>query len=150
MTVSDTSVIRVLLLEDEAFIRETIGIMMRAFHNVELREGIDGTEGLQLLDKGFSPDVVLCDVQMAPMDGLTFLRQLRKSNDPARAALHVVMLTAASDPDTVKSAVKLGISGYLVKPVSMTRLAERLTAALQTGQGDEAVNGVAPKVLRRR
>jgi two-component system chemotaxis response regulator CheY len=150
MTISDSSTIRVLLLEDEAFIRQTIAIMMRAFQNIEMREGADGTEGLRLMDEGFCPDVVLCDVNMEPMDGLTFLRQLRASHDPARMAVHVIMLTAASDPDTVRAAKTLKVSGYLVKPVSVARLAERLTAALQSGQGQAVISPVAPKVLRQR
>jgi len=150
MTISDSSIIRILLLEDEAFIRETIKRMLNAFSNVEVREGVDGAEGLKLLEEGFSPDVVLCDVHMEPMDGLTFLRQLRTSRDPARIALHVIMLTAASDPETVRKAVALGIAGYVVKPVSPSRLAERLSAALLGGAGRTALNTTAPKVLRQR
>jgi two-component system chemotaxis response regulator CheY len=150
MTISDRSLIRVLLLEDEAFIRETIRVMLRGFSNVEVREGVDGTEGLRLMEEGFSPDVVLCDVHMEPMDGLAFLRQLRASRDPARTTLHVIMLTAASDPETVRAAVTLGVSSYLVKPVSLKRLEERLSAALQGGSGHMVPNTAAPKVMRRR
>jgi two-component system chemotaxis response regulator CheY len=150
MTISDSSIIRILLLEDEAFIRETIKRMLSVFSNVEVREGVDGTEGLKVMDEGYSPDVVLCDVHMEPMDGLTFLRQLRASRDPARIALHVIMLTAASDPETVRVAVTLGVAGYVVKPVSPARLAERLSAALLGGAGRTVLNTTAPKVLRHR
>jgi response regulator of citrate/malate metabolism len=87
---------------------------------------------------------------MEPMDGLAFLRQLRTGRDPIRIAMHVIMLTGASDPETVRTAVTLGVSSYLVKPISLTRLTERLTAALQGGLGHTALNTAAPKVLRRR
>jgi two-component system chemotaxis response regulator CheY len=103
-----------------------------------------------MMEDGFCPDIVLCDVNMEPMDGLTFLRKVRTSHDPARIALHVIMLTGATDAETVRSAVTLGISSYLVKPVSPARLAERLTAALQGGPGQAVLSTAAPKVLRRR
>ena len=83
MTISDPSLVRILLLEDEAFIRDTIKRMMTAFCNIDMRDVTDGTEGLRLMEAGFSPDIVLCEVHMEPTDGLTFLQQVRASRDPA-------------------------------------------------------------------
>jgi len=55
MTVSDRSLVRILLLEDEAFIRETIRLMMRAFGNVDFREGADGAPADGTRQGGRSP-----------------------------------------------------------------------------------------------
>lgn len=126
----DFSSIRILLLEDQPFIRTLLKQLLRSLGTRDIREGIDGTEGLKLLDEGFLPDLVLCDVQMTPMDGLTFVRQVRGAADAGRAKLPMIMLTAAADADIVRAAADLGVGGFLVKPVSQRLLAERMSAVL--------------------
>ena len=130
---NEPSLIRVLLLEDEAFIRNTIRRMLRNFRNLDVLEGCDGTEGLRLLDETGPFDLMLCDVQMAPMDGLTFVRTVRGIADPLRSAIPAVMLTAASDMETVRSVSSLGACGYLLKPISYKALADRMAQALRNG-----------------
>ena len=137
MKPTDFSSTRILLVEDEAFIRGLLRRMLRSLGAQDIREAGDGTQGLTLLDNGFMPDLVFCDSQMAPMDGLTFMRTVRESADPVRARLPMIMLTAATDEATVHAACGLGVGGYLVKPVSPKQLADRMTAILRprTGQG---------------
>jgi two-component system chemotaxis response regulator CheY len=122
--------VRVLLVEDEPFIRGTIRRMLRALGCSEVREAPDGTEALALLSYGYRPALVLCDVHMAPMDGLAFLRHLRAGSDPVQAKVPIIMLTGATDEETVRAARGLGIGGYLVKPVSPATLAERVNTVL--------------------
>ena len=127
----DFSSTRILLVEDERFIRSTIKQMLRTLGSRDIREAADGAEALTVLDAGFLPDVVFCDFQMEPMDGLTFVRRIRESPDPVRAKLPIIMLTAATDEATVRTAVGLGIGGYMVKPVSPKQLGERIDATLK-------------------
>jgi two-component system chemotaxis response regulator CheY len=124
--------IRVLLVEDEPFIRGTFTRILRSLGCTEVREAPDGTEALAVLSFGFRPDLVLCDVRMAPMDGLGFLAHLRKSPDPVLAKTPVIMLTGATDEASVRAARGLGVGGYLVKPVSPGALAERVKQVLCT------------------
>ena len=126
----DFASLRVLVLEDQPFIRTLLKQLLRSLGTRDVREGADGTEGLKLLDEGRMPDLVLCDFQMTPMDGLTFVRQVRESANPVRAKLPMIMLTAAADEEVVRTAAGLGVGGFLVKPVSQRMLAERMTAAL--------------------
>jgi two-component system chemotaxis response regulator CheY len=123
--------IRILLVEDEPFIRGTLRRMLRTLGCAEVREASDGTEALEALKGGFRPDLLLCDVQMAPMDGLTLLRRLQEGGSPQHARIPAVMLTVATDEETVRQARGLGISGYLVKPVSPAILADRVNAVLR-------------------
>lgn len=146
MTPEVESPIRVLLLDDEPFIRGTIKRLLRAFDNIEVREAGDGAEGLALMDAGFCPDVVLCDVLMAPLDGLAFLQAVRRSGDLARAATPIIMLTAAADEETVRSSGALGAFAYLVKPISLTLLTDRLNAALRKADGGKLLRRHTPPI----
>lgn len=132
MKPNDLCDIRVLLIEDEKFIRSTIRWMLRSIVAPEICEAGDGTEALRVLGGGFIPDLIFCDVQMAPMDGAAFLQIVRASSNPLVAKIKVIMLTAAADVNVVRAFNGLGISSYLLKPVSLKQLAERVNA-VRTG-----------------
>lgn len=59
------------------------------------------------------PDLILLDVMIPPMDGLTFLMRLRE--DPAGRAIPVIVVSGLSDPQTVARAKELGVREHLVK-----------------------------------
>ena len=132
MKPNDLCDIRVLLIEDEKFIRSTIRWMLRSIVAPEICEAGDGTEALRVLGGGFIPDLIFCDVQMAPMDGAAFLQIVRASSNPLVAKIKVIMLTAAADVNVVRAFNGLGISSYLLTPVSLKQLAERVNA-VRTG-----------------
>jgi len=146
MTPELNPTIRILLLEDEPFIRDTIKRLLRAFDNIEFREAGDGAEGLVLMGAGFCPDVVLCDVMMEPVDGMVFLETVCRSEDPVRAATPVIMLTAARDKHTVLISEAKGAFAYLAKPVSLTLLTERVNAALRKAGAGKVLRKRAPRI----
>lgn len=80
------SSIRVMLVEDESFIRHTIRGLLRSLGAQEIREAADGTEALAALRNGFQPDIIFCDIQMTPMNGVTLLKAIRGASDPVLAA----------------------------------------------------------------
>jgi len=118
----------VLIVEDERFISGLIKRMLRNLGTTNVWDAPDGTEALRLLTGPLRPDLVICDVQMQPMDGVTFLGQLRSLADPLRAGLPVIMLTSVTQENTVRGTKGLGVSGYLVKPISPKQLTDRITA----------------------
>jgi two-component system chemotaxis response regulator CheY len=146
MTTELNPTIRILLLEDEPFIRDTIKRLLRAFDNIELREVGDGAEGLALMGDGFRPDVVLCDVMMEPVDGMVFLETVCRSQDPARATTPIIMLTAARDKDTVLRSEAKGAFAFLAKPVSLALLTERVNAALRKSGGGKVLRKHATRI----
>jgi len=121
----------VLIVEDESFISGLIKRMLRNLRTAYIWEAPDGTEALRLINGPVRPDLVICDVQMFPMDGITFLGRLRSSTDPVRAGTPVIMLTSVTQEDTVRGTKGLGVSGYLVKPVSPKQLSDRISAIFQ-------------------
>jgi hypothetical protein len=145
---TDSPAIRV-LLEEAAFISETIVIMMRTFQNIEMREAINGTKRLRFMDEGVLPGCGVVRRAYGANGWLTFLRQLRSSHDPTPIAVHVIMLTGASDEDgTGRSDAggfqQSGQAGF----GGATRRAPDSGIAEWAGAG--VISPVAPKVLRRR
>jgi CheY-like chemotaxis protein len=130
---------RILIVDDEPFMRATIKHMLRSIGQFEVSEAGDGAAALTLVSE-VEPELILCDIGMLPMSGLEFVRRLRGLDDPGLARTQVIMLTANAQERTVKDAARLAISGYLLKPVSPRRLGARMRALFEpTASGLDAL-----------
>ncbi|HCI45866.1 MAG TPA: response regulator [Rhodospirillaceae bacterium] len=107
--------IRVLVVEDDSYLREVICDAIRLLGIRHIHEASEGTEALSMTVR-IRPDVVFCDVQMDPMGGLEYLTKLRQVLDSEVAGTPVVFLTATTDVTTVEQAKKLNASGFIAKP----------------------------------
>ena len=85
-----------------------------------------GAEGLELLDKHHYP-LVIMDIMMPVMDGLTALEQMRERSDPPE----IIMITAHSSMDSTVEAMKLGAFDYIVKPFDIDDVLGLVKRALQ-------------------
>jgi CheY-like chemotaxis protein len=112
---------RILVVDDERFMRTTIKSMLRAAGYFNVDEAADGAAALSTIDV-FRPHLVLCDVAMSPMGGIEFVEKLRCHTDEARRGTRVIMLTANANEETVHLAKRLQLDGYLLKPVSSKQL----------------------------
>ncbi|MFM8681351.1 MAG: response regulator [Alphaproteobacteria bacterium] len=117
--------IRVLVVEDEAYTRNTTKRLLHQCGVRDVLEASDGAEGFSLL-LGSKPHVVFCDIHMEPVGGMEFLRMVRESTGEDISGTHVVFLTADAMKDTVLAARDLRIDGYLVKPANILRIKARL------------------------
>ncbi len=122
--------LRILVIEDESYTRLMIVGLLRQIGFNLIGEAKDGEDGFRETVRT-RPLVVLCDVHMAPMDGLGYLSKLRGFSNAALAATPVIFLTADKQQETVLSAKQLKVDGYLVKPVSLQVLKQRLDALLK-------------------
>lgn len=87
----------------------------------------NGKEALQLLNdtqRPLNPDVILLDLNMPKMNGIEFLKALR--NEDRFEKLNVFVMTTSSETADRKIAEELGISGYIIKPLSYTDNTKRL------------------------
>lgn len=117
-----------LVLEDQAFIRTMVVRIMKQLEFGQVFEGTDGTDGLDIaLDR--KPNVIVCDIEMAPMDGLTFLGLLRRKEDPGQQT-PVIFLTNHAHKDMVLKARELGVNAFIAKPVTVLGLREKLSVLL--------------------
>jgi two-component system chemotaxis response regulator CheY len=112
---------RVLVIDDASLVRAYYRqALERAGYEVD--EALNGLEGLEkLLMHPF--DVVIVDINMPQMDGMTFLRALRSKDLPTSATPALVTSTEAGAQD-VSAARTAGANFYLVKPISQETLAE--------------------------
>jgi two-component system chemotaxis response regulator CheY len=116
---------RILVVDDEPFIRRTVRSILGIVGQFELEEAADGESAFTMVSS-FRPDVVFCDVGMAPMDGFAFLEKLRHHEDAVLRKTRIVMLTGDASETTVKTALRLKPDGYLIKPVSPRKMAALL------------------------
>ncbi|MBP6817802.1 MAG: response regulator [Ferrovibrio sp.] len=123
--------IRILVVEDEDYTRQIICQLLRQLGYRLLHEASDGEAGFKELVR-VRPLLVLCDVHMQPLDGLGFLAKVRGMANPSVAETPVVFLTADKQQETVLTAKKLQVDGYMVKPVSLQVLKQRLDTLLKS------------------
>lgn len=136
---------RVLLVEDEADLREDIAEMLE-FEGCVVRAAADGAAGLRLLEEGWRPDVILSDRLMPALDGDGLLRAVRA--DPRFADTPFVFMTALTGDAQEISSLREGADGYIAKPAMGAVVAERLRAAARNARRARAE--AAAEIARRR
>jgi len=116
---------KILIVDDERFMRMTIKAVLRAVGRFVVTEAEDGDVALAEVERS-KPDVVLCDITMPRMGGLRFVELLRKHPDARMRETPVIMLTGHAEETTVIAASKRQINGYVIKPVSPKQLSDKL------------------------
>jgi two-component system KDP operon response regulator KdpE len=142
--------VKVLLVDDDATLRRTVGIGLRAVgHEVLL--AADGRSALQAL-RDDRPDIVVLDLGLPDLSGVEVLRRLR-----AWSTIPVVVLSARVESTEKVQALDLGADDYVTKPFGMEELLARVRAAARRAgsdlpvleAGDLVVDIPARRVTRR-
>ena len=110
----------VLLVEDNERNRKLVRTILE-FRGYEVIECEDGTPSLELA-RAHKPALVLMDIQLPTMDGITALGRLRA--DPDTAAIPVVAVTASVTPGERDRVVAAGFNGYVSKPIDVATFGE--------------------------
>lgn len=118
-----------LIVEDDTTVRETLALNLRSEgYLVETAE--DGEMALEMA-RLINPDLVVLDVMLPKLDGLTLLRILRRESH-----VPVILLTARGTETDKIVGLETGADDYVVKPFSLGELLARIRAALRRGQTD--------------
>lgn len=120
----------VLVVDDHEEIR-TILRMNLQNASYRVAEAANGREALALLARE-RPDLVLLDVMMPEMDGITALREIRGT--PALRDLPVIMVSALGDVEDISSLVNAGAVDYVVKPVILAQFLPKVDQAMQVSR----------------
>jgi two-component system chemotaxis response regulator CheY len=125
---ADTASKRILVVDDANLVRRFYrDALERA--GFEVDEALNGAEALEkLLDQSF--DLLVVDVNMPQMDGVTFLRTLRRQTT-AVSSIPALVISTEAGPHDIAAARSAGANYYLVKPVNQDRLVEH--ASLMCG-----------------
>lgn len=130
---------RVLVVDDQAMVREGFGALLAAQDGLEVvGHAADGEEAVAAVDRDV-PDVVLMDVRMPRLDGLAATRTIVGRHDGVR----VLVLTTFDVDEYVYEALRAGASGFLLKDAP----AEELVRAVRVVAGGDAL--LAPSITRR-
>lgn len=124
----DFTTFTALIVEDNDFVRFMVKKYLTDFGFRLVHEATNGMEGLDLLAQG--PDVIVCDISMEPLNGIEFLKHVRKL-DTVQKNIPVIFLTSSADAETVKQAVDLNVDAYLLKPVMPHVLRAKITQSLE-------------------
>ncbi|MDX3927782.1 MAG: response regulator [Shinella sp.] len=103
---------KILTVDDSASIRLTTRVTLTNA-GYQVTEAVDGADGLAKLQSG-QFDMIVTDLNMPNMDGLTMIRELRKL--PAHTGVPVIFLTTESDGELKQQAKAAGATGWLTKP----------------------------------
>nr|WP_295107544.1 ATP-binding protein [uncultured Caulobacter sp.] len=114
--------VRLLLVEDNAVNRELIRTMLEPF-GIGVETANDGVAGVEAMRQG-QFDLVLMDVQMPVMDGLTATREIRAMEGARGAATPIVAMTANVLPEQIATCLAAGMDDHLGKPINPTKLLE--------------------------
>ena len=113
----------ILLVEDEPVIRELVRSML-SDGEVQVTCAENGVEGLKLA-RGGAFDLILLDVVLPLMDGITVCRMLK--SDPVTRAVPLYMLTAKARKSDIDTATRAGADGYIQKPFRSLELMALVT-----------------------
>ena len=131
--------IKVLLVDDQTLIRQGIRLLLEIEADIQVvGQAANGREALQQVEI-LHPDVVLMDVRMPEMDGVTATRMLSERFPEVK----VIILTTFEDDETVFEGLKAGAGGYLLKDIS----SEEMALAVRKVAAGEAL--IEPRLTRK-
>jgi NarL family two-component system response regulator LiaR len=119
--------IRVLIVDDHQIVREGLKNFLGIQEDIQVvGEAGDGEDGLKQAQK-LQPDVILMDLVLPKMDGITAIKKIHETHPGIR----IIALTSFSEDDKVFPAIRSGAVGYLLKDVSPAELVETIRAAFR-------------------
>ncbi|MCW8914571.1 MAG: response regulator [Magnetovibrio sp.] len=121
--------VNVLIVDDDVHSRQIVKGILRPLGVRNIQEVDNGADALRVL-KHFAADIVFCDWNMTPVDGLEFTRLVRTSTDSPNPFVPIIMLTAHNEFSYVTTARDAGINEYLIKPVTPKSLYARICAVI--------------------
>lgn len=131
---------RVAVVDDEALVRSGLSLILGTASDIEVVVACDGAAAVAQITQ-HRPDVVLLDIRMPDVDGLTVLRQLASRPKPPVVA----MLTTFAADDHVNAALREGATGFLLKDTEPEQLIN--SVRVLAGGGSVLASGVSDSVL---
>jgi two-component system chemotaxis response regulator CheY len=103
---------KILIVDDDEIARMSLSNILGGLGTVV--EAEDGEQAWRLLEDGLRPSVCCCDVVMPNLDGLGLLQRTREH--PLYKDMPLILVSSASDRQTVQTAIAAGVAGYILKP----------------------------------
>ena len=120
---------KVVVVDDEHYMRKVVRTMLMSIGVRQVHEAPNGPAGLDVI-RAVAPDVVILDWQMPELDGPGFVRLVRSPTTFPFPNVPIIMLTGHGERSRVIEAVKIGVNEFLLKPVSVKALQDRMASVL--------------------
>lgn len=138
---SSVNEVSVMVVDDDNLITRLVAGALKAIGIRKIYTMNDPHQAMDFVAEGLGGiDLILCDLMMPEVDGLTILKQVRET----RKKLPFLMLTADGTSDSVKQAASLGVTGYMIKPFSIDDLQAKVRQTLSRAYGAKAADPVQP------
>ena len=122
-----------MIVDDQDLVRRGLSLFFDAFDDLELvAEAANGLQAIQLCDE-IKPDVILMDLMMPEMDGITATKLIRQKHP----TIQVIALTSIQDDASVRQMLDAGALGYLLKNASVDELANTIISASKVAQASK-------------
>jgi two-component system sensor histidine kinase/response regulator len=118
---------KILVIDDEAPIRETILLNLRR-SGFETLSAVNGAEGIKIARTQL-PDVIICDIRMELVSGYEMLSVIR--NDPLTASIPFILITSESSRTSMRQGMELGADDYLMKPFTGAEIIAAVNSQIQ-------------------
>lgn len=127
---------RILFVDDNGMNRKVVECMLEAA-GLQMAEAENAEAGLEMIDAA-DYDVILMDLRMPGMDGLTAIRRIRARGD-SKAGLPIIVVTADNAPEIHRQALAAGADDVLHKPVQMEALFDTIAQVMTRGDRPSAL-----------
>jgi two-component system chemotaxis response regulator CheY len=118
--------LKILLVDDNHHMRVLLAEILKAVGVRHIYEASDGAQGLQMM-KNHAVDIIMTDLSMQPLDGIDFVRLLRRSPESPNQMCPVIMITGHSTLARVQEARNAGVNEFLAKPLTARGVMERIS-----------------------
>jgi CheY-like chemotaxis protein len=119
----------VLVIDDNVGMRSIMTAVLRALGFTEIRLADDAIEAQKIIPQ-VKPDLIITDLKMPILDGVTFVRNLRADESNPFSEVPIIVATGHTEEKHVKACIAAGVDQFLAKPITGRALAERITRAL--------------------
>lgn len=121
--------ISVLIVDDHTLVRETWTFILKTYPIIgEVKECADGVSALEYIQQA-SPDIILMDINMEPLNGVDTTRKMLESNPNLR----IIGVSTYADPSTVRRMTDAGAKGYVTKSSPVQEMITAIQTVLNGG-----------------
>ncbi len=121
----------ILVIEDEEHVRQLVSRLLEK-NDYEVETASDGLDGLRRLEE-LEPDLIIADVMMPNLDGLTFTKALKSRRETR--SIPIIFLTAKSDPLSMIEGINVGAKFYITKPFQIEDVLSKVNKVLNDKSG---------------
>ena len=128
----DMSKLHLLVVDDVLYTRQLITRVLNEVNTGMISNAADGYEALAVIrEEKWQVDAVLLDLEMPKMNGYAFIEKMRSELEPPLSETPIIVISGHSDDEAITALHELGITLFLLKPISKAQLVSRVYSAVK-------------------